>query len=762
MTATMSAGQYQLLPPDRDPDDLERELLALWESEDLFKLTLEKNAKGAPWVFFEGPPTANGRPGIHHVFSRTIKDLFCRHRAMHGYRVSRKAGWDTHGLPVEIEIEKQLGISGKQQIEAIGVAEFNRLCRESVFKYRGDWEKLSWRIGYWLDYEHPYVTYTNDYVESVWWALKTLHERGLLYRGHKIMPYCPRCETPLSSHEVALGYEDVEDPSVYIALDVEPRGTSGESRRFLVWTTTPWTLVSNVALAVNPDLDYVEVRKRDGKDPRTLILAEARLKGVFGDDFDDRWEVVAKYMGRELVGMRYKRPIDWLEYPEGEHEIVVGEDFVTATDGSGIVHMSPAFGADDYASGRRNNLAFLQPVDSTGRFPKSMPVVGGEFVKDADSELIEELKRRGVLHKAGRAVHQYPHCWRCGTPLLYYARTSWFIKTTAYKDTMLARNGRVDWHPPRGRRRPLRRMAQEQHRLGRLARSVLGHAAAGLGLRRRRHSPRRHRQLCRPRVADRHRAGKDFDPHKPNVDRHTWKCRAAGCTGTMRRVSEVIDAWFDSGSMPFAQWHFPFENRDKFADQYPADFIAEGIDQTRGWFYSMLAIATGLGDALVVNTENRQDSISDPPPYKAVVVNDLLLDEKGQKMSKSRGNVVEPATMIEKYGVDAIRLFLVASSDVSVPRRFDEKVIRELAGRFLITLKNIYSGSFALYANFGWKPSTADPAIADRPAMDRWILARLPASSGPSTRRWRSSTRRRRRARSSPLSTTTSPSGTCA
>ena len=726
MTATPAAPpQYQLLPSDRPADELEREILARWDAEDLFGQTLELNAKGPAWVFFEGPPTANGRPGIHHVFSRTIKDLFCRHRTMRGYRVSRKAGWDTHGLPVEIEIEKQLGISGKQQIEAIGVTEFNRLCRESVFKYRGDWETLSARIGYWLDYEHPYVTYANEYIESVWWALKTLHEKELLYRGHKILPYCPRCETTLSSHEVALGYEDVEDPSVYVALEVESEPGSS-ARRLLVWTTTPWTLVSNVALAVHPDLVYAEVVKRDGKDPRTLILAEARLTTVLGEDFEDRWEVVGRIGGREMVGLRYRRPIDWLEIPEDtQHEIVVGEDFVSAEDGSGIVHMSPAFGADDYAAGRRHNLAFLQPVDARGRFPASMPVIGGLFFKDADSVLIEELKRRGVLWKSARLTHSYPHCWRCRTPLLYYARSSWFIKTTSFRDTMLARNARVDWHPPEiGERRfgawlennidwaisrdrfwgtPLPVWvcrADESHI------DVIGSYA----------------ELAKKTGTV---LGADFDPHKPTIDKHAWKCSAPGCVGSMHRVNEVVDAWFDSGSMPFAQWHFPFENREKFADQYPADFIAEGIDQTRGWFYSVLAIASGLGESIIVNRTNRQDSVTDPPPYKAVVVNDLLLDANGQKMSKSRGNVVDPATVISQHGIDAIRLFFVASADIAVPRRFDEKVIRELAGRFLITLKNVYSGSFALYANFGWRPSALDPAPQDRPPMDRWILSRL-------------------------------------
>jgi isoleucyl-tRNA synthetase len=718
---TMSEAQYQLLPADRAADDLERELLERWESEDLFRQTLEKNAAGKPWVFFEGPPTANGKPGIHHVFARTIKDLFCRHRAMRGYRVDRKAGWDTHGLPVEIEVEKQLGISGKQQIEALGVAEFNRLCRESVFKYRTDWEKLSERIAYWLDYEHPYVTYTNDYVESVWWALRTLHDKGLLYRGHKILPYCGRCGTALSSHELALGYKDVEGPSVYVALDVAEGGQQS-GRRFLVWTTTPWTLVSNVALAVHPDIDYVEVRRRKGDDIRTLILAEARLKGVLGEDFDDSWSIVARMKGSKLLGMRNRRPIDWLEYPEGEHEIVVGEDFVSDSDGSGIVHMAPAFGADDYAAGRRHNLAFLQPVGARGEFPESLPLVGGKFVLDADPELTEELKRRGVLFRAGKHMHSYPHCWRCGTPLIYYARTSWFIRTSSYKDTMLARNARIDWHP----------REVGEGRFGEWLKNNIDWAIS------------RDRYWGTPLPVwvcdadDTHtdvigsyadlakRTGAplrpDFDPHKPQVDTHTWSCTRQGCGGTMRRTPEVIDTWFDSGSMSFAQWHYPFENADVFADHFPADFIAEGVDQTRGWFYSLLAIATGLGDALKAGAGA---GLAAPPPYKAVVVNDLLLDAEGQKMSKSKGNVVDPHEMIARYGVDALRLFFVASSDVSVPRRFDEKVIRELAGRFLLTLKNVYSGSFAQYANFGWTPSAADPAPKARPPIDRWLLARL-------------------------------------
>ena len=725
--------RFQLLPADRAADDVERELLEIWAAEKLFEQTVA-GREGAPtFVFFEGPPTANGKPGIHHVFSRTIKDLFCRHRAMKGFRVSRKAGWDTHGLPVEIEVEKQLGFTNKQQIEALGVAEFNRLCRESVFRYRGEWEKLSARMAYWLDYDHPYVTYANDYVESVWWALKTLYDRQLLYRGHRISPYCPRCGTTLSSHEVSLGYREVDDPSVYVALELQPGGehANGDGRRILLWTTTPWTLVSNAALAVHPNLDYVEVRRHErvpttadrGADTRTLILAESRLRAVLGDDYADRWSVVARMRGAELVGLRYRRPFDWLDYPAGtEHEIIVGEEFVSADDGSGVVHMSPAFGADDYAAGVRHNLAFLQPVGAQGEFPASMPIVGGLFFKDADALLTEELQRRGVLFRSGRLVHQYPHCWRCGTPLLYYARTSWFVRTTAVREQMMARNERVDWHPA----------SVGAGRFGEWLKNNIDWAIS------------RDRFWGTPLplwICDTDSAHVDcvgsfaelaahvgaalphaFDPHKPHVDTYTWGCRASGCSGTMRRATEVIDTWFDSGSMSFAQWHFPFEHREEFADQFPADFIAEGVDQTRGWFYSLLAIATGLGDALPNNGDGSRVS-----PYGAVVVNDMVTDAAGLKMSKSRGNIVEPWAMFEKHGADAVRLFLVAASNPWVPRGFDEKVLGEQAGRFLRTFKNVYSGIFAQYANFGWSPSADDPPMSDRPLIDRWMVSRLSA-----------------------------------
>ena len=759
MTAVGSEQRFRLLPPDGGANALEEQLLAQWHEEGLFARTLEAHADAPSWVFFEGPPTANGRPGIHHVFARTIKDLFCRHRAMSGFRVLRKAGWDTHGLPVEIEVEKQLPrllrargmsdeeigrYSGKQLIEAFGVEEFNRLCRESVWKYQGDWEKLSERIGYWLDYDNAYITYTNDYVESVWWALATLHDKGYLTRGHKILPYCPRCGTTLSSHEVALGYQDVSDPSVYVAVDLRstsagtgngepgtqtPRGDPVPSsqfpvpgrRRILVWTTTPWTLVSNVALAVQPELDYVELKKKTGTD-WTIILAEARARAVLGGDYRERWETVGRFPGSMLVGARYQRPLDWVSFDgvEGDHGVIVGEDFVSADDGTGVVHLAPAFGADDYAAGQRHGLAFVQPVNGRGEFPPDMPVVGGQFVKKADALIIEELDRRDVLWKAGTLLHAYPHCWRCGTPLLYYARASWFIRTTAFKDDMLTRNARVDWHPPEvgagrfgewlennidwaisrdrywGTPLPVWVNDQDPTEI-----EVIGSFAtlaerAGTAL------------------------GADFDPHKPYIDRYTWLARSG--RGTMRRVPEVIDAWFDSGAMSFAQWHYPFENQERLARQFPADFIAEGVDQTRGWFYSLLAIASGLGSAL---PNNEPLGVPRTAPYRSVVVNDLVLDAHGVKMSKRLGNIVDPWAVIPKYGADAVRLFLVSSSQVWKPRAFDEAQIREGVTQFLMTLRNVYSGMFALYANFGWEPSALDPARSDRPAIDRWMLSRL-------------------------------------
>ena len=709
---------YKELTAADTPDALESALLDTWDAEGLFDPSFQPKPGQASFVFYEGPPTANGRPGIHHVFARTLKDLIPRHRAMKGFHITRKAGWDTHGLPVEIEVEKALGISGKRDIEQIGVAEFNRRCRESVFTYRGDWEKLSKRMAYWLDYERPYVTYTNDYVESVWWALATMHAKGLMVQGHKILPYCPRCETALSSHEVAQGYKDVEDPSTYIALDLAD-ASSSIRRRILVWTTTPWTLVSNAALAVHPDIAYVELQKKTGAE-FTIILAESRVAAVLGADWADRWSSVRTLRGAELVGMRYTRPLDWVEFPDGtNHEIIVGETFVSADDGTGVVHMSPAFGADDYGAGQRHNLAFIQPVDARGRFPEAMPIVGGRFIKDADPLIIDELKRRDVLWKDGRFVHSYPHCWRCGTPLLYYARGSWFVKTTAIKDDMIARNNQVQWQPP-------------EVGAGRFGQWLENNVDWAIS---------RDRYWGTPlpvwvndtdateieviggfaQLAERigRALPEDFDPHKPHIDQYTWPAKSG--TGTMRRVPEVIDTWFDSGSMPFAQWHYPFENGDVVEQHFPADYICEGVDQTRGWFYSLLAIATALGDALPNN------AAGSAAPYRHVLVNDLVLDANGFKMSKSKGNAVEPWKVIGTHGVDAVRLFLISTSQVWIPRRFDEDVLRQTAGRFLVTLRNTYSGIFAQYANFGWSPSGRDPVVAARPALDRWVLSRLAA-----------------------------------
>jgi isoleucyl-tRNA synthetase len=722
--------RFRLLPTDRSPEELEQEMLARWKEEKLFQQTLAQ-AEGKPeFVFFEGPPTANGRPGIHHVFSRTVKDLFCRYRAMRGSHVARKAGWDTHGLPVEIEVEKRIetdfGIrTAKQQIEKIGVARFNEMCRESAWRYRTDWEQLSERIGYWLDYSDPYVTYSNDYIESVWWALATMFRRGRLYRGHKVLPYCARCGTTLSSHEVAQGYKDVKDPSAYVALDLEADANAKTRRRILVWTTTPWTLVSNVALAISPSLEYAELRRKKSDNDETVILAVARVAAVLGEDFAARWDTVREFPGTELVGKRYKRPLDWIAYKAGNHEIIVGESFVSAEEGTGVVHMAPAFGADDYAAGQRNDLAFLQPVNLRGEFPSDMPLVGGMFVKDADAVILEELKRRGVLWKSTLHEHAYPHCWRCETPLLYYARTSWFIRTTEFRDAMLVRNARVDWHPP-------------EVGAGRFGEWLTNNIDWAVSRDRYWGTPlpiwvcdrdESHAEAVAGYTELAEKSGKalgeNFDPHKPFIDEYSWPC---SCGGTMKRTPEVIDAWFDSGSMPFAQWHIPFENREKFERYYPADFIAEGIDQTRGWFYSLLAIATGLGDALPNNLlahETQATRIGDTAPYRAVVVNDLVLDAEGQKMSKRLGNIIDPGSVIPRYGADAVRLFLTTSSQLWTPRRFDEAGIRDTAGRFLLTFKNVYTGIFAEYANFGWEPSEQDPAPEDRPPLDRWVLSRL-------------------------------------
>ncbi|MGE3618297.1 MAG: isoleucine--tRNA ligase, partial [Gemmatimonadales bacterium] len=655
--------------PDGPADGLETGLLTTWKSEGLFRAVERHRAGSPPFVFFEGPPTANGRPGIHHIFSRTIKDLFCRFRSMQGREVTRIAGWDTHGLPVEIEVEKRLKLSGKKDIEAFGVEEFNRLCRESVFTYQADWESLSDRIGYWLDYDRPYVTYTREYIESVWWLLRRLFDKGLLVRGHRVLPYCPRCGTTLSSHELSQGYEDIRDRSIYVTFPLE----DGSGRELVVWTTTPWTLPSNVAVAVDPDLDYGTFPSPDG---RRLVLA-VRRAGVLaaGKDAPPAAETIEP--GRALVGLRYRRPLDVVPLPDDRaHSVIVAGDFVTADDGSGLVHMAPAFGADDYRMGEEHGLALLRPVAADGTFQgTTWPELEGRLVTaDETNELIiRRLKADGRHLKTEQHIHSYPHCWRCKSKLIYYARDSWFVRTQAVRDRLVELNQSINWHPP-------------EVGAGRFGEWLANNVDWALSRDRYWGTPlpvwvsdqdpgvvevigslaELEAKVGRP-------LGPDFDPHKPFIDELTWPAPGGG---TMRRVPEVIDTWFDSGSMPYAQWHYPFEHEDEFRRHFPADFICEGVDQTRGWFYSLLAIGT---------------TVFDQAPFRNVVVNELVLDAQGQKMSKSRGNVVDPWDAVREFGADQVRLYLLASSQVWLPKPFDRAAIPDTAGGFLNTLKNTYN-----------------------------------------------------------------------
>ena len=702
----MSFPQF---PPDARA--LEETLLERWRSEELFRATLEATAGGEPFVFWEGPPTANGRPGLHHVLSRALKDVVCRFRTARGRHVTRIAGWDTHGLPVEIEAEKRLGVSGKREIEEIGVAAFNEACRASVFTYKEEWERLSERIGYWLDYSRPYVTFADDYIESVWSLLAELHARGFLYRGHKSVPYCPRCGTALSSHEVALGYRDVSDPSLYFRapLLVTDGGPDPDGRAFLVWTTTPWTLPANAALALHPELTYAEVRHGDGR----LLLAEQRVEALFGEDA----EVVRLRPAAELIGRRYERPFALLPEPEetGAGWTVVSEEFVSAEEGSGVVHLAPAFGADDYASGQRHGLPLLRPVDDAGRFEPEIPLVGGVFVKEADALLVEDLAARGRLFRHTLEEHSYPHCWRCSSPLIYMARDSWFLETTRVRDDMVENNARVHWYPP-------------EVGTGRFGEWLAGNVDWALSRDRYWGTPlpawvcdadAGHVEVIGSFAALAERAGplgEEFDPHKPAIDELAWPCGA--CDGTMRRTPEVIDVWFDSGAMPYAQWHWPFENAEEFERHFPADYICEGVDQTRGWFYSLMAIATMLGRG---------------PAYRNVVVNGLLLDAEGQKMSKSRGNVVDPWDAIGRYGADAVRWYFLAGSQPWSAKRFDEATLAESFRRTFDTLANTYR-ILELYANLeDWSPSDADPRPERRGALDRWMLSRLASVADAAT-----------------------------
>ncbi len=694
--------------PDVTADQLEQQQLERWKAEGLFRQTLEAGRGGTPYVFYEGPPTANGRPGIHHVFARTIKDLICRYRAMQGHEVTRIAGWDTHGLPVEIEVEKELELSGKKDIETFGVEAFNARARKSVFKYQSDWESLSDRIGYWLDYDHPYITCSNEYIETVWWLLRRLHERDLLYRGHRVLPYCPRCGTVLSSHELAQGYDEVTTNSVYVTFPL----VDDPARQLLIWTTTPWTLLSNVAVAVHPELEYGEYAVGD----RRIILATSRAAALpsssaKGAPTFAEIGAARTFAGRELAGLRYSRPLEVVPLPEDRvSRVVIPGDFVTAEDGSGLVHMAPAFGADDYQAGIEHGLALVRPVAADGTLiGTTWPEIEGRLVtaRETNDLIIQRLKQDGRWHLTQSYTHTYPHCWRCSSPLIYYARDSWFVRTSAVKDRMLALNARIDWHPP-------------EVGAGRFGEWLENNVDWALS---------RDRYWGTPLpvwVCDRDSSHVDvvgsyaqlaerwgrplpepFDPHKPFIDTYTWRCE---CGGLKHRAPEVIDTWFDSGSMPYAQWHYPFEHEAEFKAHFPADFICEGVDQTRGWFYSLLAIATTAFDDLA---------------YKHVIVNELVLDAEGQKMSKSRGNVVNPWEMIGEYGADTVRLYLLASSQVWLPKRFDRSTIKDVAGKFFNALKNTYV-FFAGYAG-EWRPDAA-PAAAERLLVDRWLLSRLDAT----------------------------------
>jgi len=671
--------------------ELESEIVKFWDERQIFEQSITTREGGPSFTFYEGPPTANGRPGIHHVMSRALKDLVCRFKTMIGYQVHRKAGWDTHGLPVEIEVEKMLGFKHKDQIVDYGVAKFNEECKKSVWKYKSDWEELTRMMGYWVDLDHPYITFENSYIESVWWALKQYFDKGMIYRGYKIQPYCPRCETPLSSHEVSLGYKDVKDPSIYVKMKM--RGE--ENTYFVVWTTTPWTLISNVALAVHPEVDYVKV---DHKGER-LILAQARLS-VLGDEH----AVLETFKGSTLAGKEYERLFDYHQVREKGWYVVEG-DFVTTQDGSGIVHIAPAYGEDDYQVGRKYGLPTIHPVNKSGEFGPEVKDFPNKFVKEADLDIIGNLRLRGLLLKKETVLHSYPHCWRCSSPLLYYARESWYIRTTAYAKRMIELNDTINWVPSEVGTGRFGNWLEENKDWA-LSRDRFWGTPLPIWI-----CAQCGKQKCVGSVAEL-KQGKNvpepLDLHKPFVDNVTFECTV--CGGTMRRIPELIDVWFDSGAMPFAQWHYPFENKQVFENGYPADYISEGIDQTRGWFYTLHSIGTFLFDK---------------PAFKTVLVNELILDKHGQKMSKSKKNTVDPFDLIRKYGADATRWYLVSNSPVWRPTLFDEEGVAEVQRKFFSTLVNTYA-FFALYANVdNFEHKEARIPVAERAEIDRWILSEL-------------------------------------
>jgi len=693
---------FQPLPAQVDLPALEQQILARWQDAGIFERSLKQTADGPAWIFYEGPPTANGMPGAHHVEARTFKDLFPRFKTMQGYHVPRKAGWDCHGLPVEVAVEKELGFSGKRDIEAYGVAAFNARCRESVLRHVDAWLEMSRRMGYWADTDHAYRTMDASYVESVWWSLKQIYEQGLLVRDHRISPYCPRCGTPLSDAELGQPdvYQTVSDPAVTVRFRLKegaPPELAGAD--LLVWTTTPWTLVSNTAVAVHPDATYVLARRSSDGD--RVVVAEDLFARVLGDG----WHVSSRFKGSVLVGASYARPFVLIDIPDAH--VVIPGSFVTTEDGTGLVHLAPAFGADDMEASRAHGLPVVNPVKPDGHFEDGVPLVGGLFFKDADRRLVEDLDDRGLLFRSERHEHSYPHCWRCGTLLLYYAVPSWYIRTTAVKDKLLAENERTNWYPA----------TVKTGRYGEWLRNNVDWALS------------RTRYWGTPLplwvCAESHvtpvgslaelsgLAGRDLtglDPHRPFVDEITFGCPS--CDERARRVPEVIDVWYDSGSMPFAQFGAPWEGTAEFEAAYPAQFICEALDQTRGWFYSLMAVGT---------------MVFGRSAYENVVCVGLLVDETGRKMSKHLGNVLQPIPLMDRHGADALRWFFAASGSPWGARRVGHDVLSEIVRKVLLTYWNTAS-FLVLYANAGgWTPDAAAPASAERPLLDRWMRSELHA-----------------------------------
>ena len=703
---------YEKVSTKLDFTSREEKVLKFWKENEIFEKSIEEKKDLPTYTFYDGPPTANGKPHIGHVLTRVIKDMIPRYQTMKGHKIIRKAGWDTHGLPVELEIEKELGIDGKEQIEAYGLDPFIRKCKESVWKYKGMWEEFSNKVGFWADMDNPYVTYHNTFIESEWWALKKIWDDGLLYKGFKIVPYCPRCGTPLSSHEVAQGYKTVKERSAVVRFKV-----IGEDAYFLAWTTTPWTLPSNVALCVNPDENYCKVKAADGY---TYYMAEALLDKVLGGmaeklvkeekiaEGTPAYEILETYKGKELEGKEYEPLFECTkEYvaklPQKGHYITC-DSYVTMSDGTGIVHIAPAFGEDDANVGRKYDLPFVQFVDGKGDMTKETPYAG-LFVKDADKPVLVDLEKAGLLFDAPKFEHEYPHCWRCDTPLIYYARDTWFIKMSAVKDRLVKNNNTVNWIP-------------EGIGKGRFGAWLENVQDWGLSRNRYWGTPLK---IWECSCGKRHAIGSieelksmsdncpdDIELHRPYIDAVTIKC--PDCGGEMKRVPEVIDCWFDSGAMPFAQWHYPFENQDIFEDNFPADFISEAVDQTRGWFYSLMAISTLLFDKA---------------PYKNVIVLGHVQDKDGQKMSKSKGNAVDPMDALNKYGADAIRWYFYSNSAPWLPNRFHEDAVVEGQRKFMGTLWNTYA-FYVLYANIDEFDPTKYTLEYDKlSVMDKWLLSKL-------------------------------------